>query len=333
MPRAATFTFTDPSPYQAAIRAAEVEILVTAKGDFRAELIQIDLDRLWMQFGRENLPRVSNATGSSARAPIVFLADTDQAAIQHSGMEVTWNAILAEGSGLNHHLKTSGPCRWAGMSLPPGELSAASLALVGRDLTVGSVARVVRPDPAHMARLIRLHASARQLATAATAAFARPEAVRSLEHALVHAMMTCLAEMRGEIKSRWRHHSAIIKRFEDLLAANNDRPMYLAEICAATGASERTLRVCCEEHLGMGPIRYLWLRRMHLARRTLLRADPANATVTQIATDHGFWELGRFSVSYRALFGETPSATLRRPSEEVRKSHDSPFALSDSEFA
>jgi len=51
----------------------------------------------------------------------------------------------------------------------------------------------------------------------------------------------------------------------------------------------------------MSPTRYLWLRRMHLARRALRRADPAMTTVTEIASNCGFWELGRFSVAYRAL--------------------------------
>jgi Helix-turn-helix domain len=34
--------------------------------------------------------------------------------------------------------------------------------------------------------------------------------------------------------------------------------------------------------------------------------------VAQTAMDHGFWELGRFSTQYHSLFGESPSATLRR---------------------
>ena len=67
----------------------------------------------------------------------------------------------------------------------------------------------------------------------------------------------------------------------------------------------------------MGPIHYLWLRRMNLAHRALLRTDPAQMTVTDIATEHGFWELGRFSVEYRALFNESPSVSLRRPSESA----------------
>jgi transcriptional regulator GlxA family with amidase domain len=126
-------------------------------------------------------------------------------------------------------------------------------------------------------------------------------------------MVNCLANEKPNVGSAWRHHTAIINRFEEVLAAKGDRPLHLAEICAAIGVSERTLRSCCEEHLGMGPIRYLWLRRMHLSRLALLRADPAKTTVTQIATDHGFWELGRFSVAYHALFGEPPSASLRKP--------------------
>jgi len=98
----------------------------------------------------------------------------------------------------------------------------------------------------------------------------------------------------------------------EFLEAHPHRPLYLTEICAAIGVAERTLRVSCERHLGMGPIRYLTLRRMHLVRRALPRSEPSTATVTQIVTDHGFWELGRFSVAYRALFGESPSQTLRQ---------------------
>ena len=108
-----------------------------------------------------------------------------------------------------------------------------------------------------------------------------------------------------------------IARLEEFFIANRRRTVHMSEICEATGVSERTLRVYCREHLGLSPIRYIWLRRMQLARDTLLRAERKTVTVTEVATEYGFWELGRFSVNYRAIFGESPSATLLRPSQAV----------------
>ena len=118
-----------------------------------------------------------------------------------------------------------------------------------------------------------------------------------------------------------------MRRLENFLEANLDRTLHLTDLCAAAAASDRTLRILCQEHLGMSPTRYLWLRRMHLARRALRMADPTTTTVTEIATSYAFWELGRFAVAYRSLFGETPSATLRRPPEDPQKISGSPWRL------
>jgi AraC-like DNA-binding protein len=51
---------------------------------------------------------------------------------------------------------------------------------------------------------------------------------------------------------------------------------------------------------------------MTKARMALLKADSRESRVTDIANHHGFSELGRFSVQYRELFGESPKVTLSR---------------------
>jgi len=127
-------------------------------------------------------------------------------------------------------------------------------------------------------------------------------------------MVFCLEDSHSdEVGNVQRQRARMMRHLEEVLVANSGQPLYMAELCAQVGASYWTLRGCCREYLGMSPKRYLWLRRMHLARRALRRADAERTTVTEIATDYGFWELGRFSVAYRSLFGESPSAALRRP--------------------
>ncbi len=328
MALAATSTFDDPYPYQRAIRAANVEAFVTGQGPFHAELTRIDLGRVWMQRARENLPRVLHYTTNGSRAPIIFLIDPDQLPMRHSGVKVAPGEVIFDGADPEHHNRTDAACHWGAMSLTPDDLVAAGRALVGRELGASSVARLVRPEPTQMSRLLTLHTEAERLAKTQPHMLERAEVTKALEQSFVHAMVGCLSEGSCvEMTSGGRHHVAIMARLEEFVAANQDRPVYLAEICAATGASERTLRTCCQEHLGMGPNHYLWLRRMHLTRRALLQASPAIATVTAIATDHGFWELGRFASEYRALFGETPVATLRRTPAEPEPPAEDPLAL------
>ncbi|MCZ6511927.1 MAG: helix-turn-helix domain-containing protein, partial [Alphaproteobacteria bacterium] len=57
---------------------------------------------------------------------------------------------------------------------------------------------------------------------------------------------------------------------------------------------------------------YLKSERLCRARAELLAADPAQVTVTEIATKWYFFHLGRFSGCYRKAFGEPPSVTLKR---------------------
>jgi len=76
--------------------------------------------------------------------------------------------------------------------------------------------------------------------------------------------------------------------------------------------SDRTLRSCCAEFLGMSPTQYVLLRRLKEVRRALREADPDMVNVADVAHRFGFAQLGRFAGRYRATFGETPSATLQR---------------------
>ena len=312
MPWNRVLSFTDPLPCQAAITGSDVEILPTTKGNFQVDITQIGMTRLWMQRFRVSLPQISVFAVVPDRRSIGFLLDTNASPLQHCGLDVLPGDIIINQFGLAHH-RSGHDYHFGTMSLSIDEMETAGEAIMGRAFTNHLNKRIIHPHPALTSRLLKLHKTVGQLSHDAPDILEQPEVRRALEGQLIHVMVRCLAEGVGvETTTGGRRHDAIVARFEEFLAENPDRPLYLTEICAAIGVAERTLRASCEEHLGMGPVRYLTLRRMHLTRRALQRADSSRSTVTRIVTDHGFWELGRFSVAYRALFGESPSETLRR---------------------
>jgi AraC-like DNA-binding protein len=201
------------------------------------------------------------------------------------------------------------------MSLPVDKIVALS-AMAGRDLVAPRDTLRFRPRPSAMARLQWLHATAASLATEAPGIICNSEAARGLEQALIDAMVDCLSVVGlEEDTAAKRHHRGIMRRFHAAISDNRHQALFLSELCASIGVTERTLRRCCQEHLGMSPKRFLLLRRLHMARRALREAEPHAATVTAIATGFGFWELGRFAAAYGSLFGEHPSTTLRHPAD------------------
>jgi AraC-like DNA-binding protein len=285
------------------------------------------MNRLWMQRFHVSLPQVSTVASKPGRRSIGFLIESSSSPFQHCGLAAFPGDIIVNRFDVAHQ-RSGADCHYGAMSLPIDELDIAVEAIIGREFMKRLDQRIIRLHPALMSRLLKLHKAVGQFAHDTPDILELPEVLRALEEQLIHVMVRCLAEGAAvETSTGGRHHDEIIARFEGFLEANPDRPLYLPEICAAIGVAERTLRASCEEHLGMGPIRYLTLRRMHLVRRALLRTDPSKATVTRIVTDHGFWELGRFSVAYRTLFGESPSESLRRSVEQPEISLNRPSSL------
>jgi AraC-like DNA-binding protein len=310
-------TFTDPHPYTSAVLTADMQLFPTAKGDFQAELTQVVLDRLRMQRFEENLPRVHRGAIRRERKVFTFLT-ADQPEVSNRGRVFSLGEICADDFELQH-VRTGGSYRLGAASLLPEDFAASCKAIVGCELDADPSSRFIRPPSKAIERFLTLHEMIGGIAKTMPELFEVSEVVRSLEQQLIHALIRCVTEgVVSPVSSGKARHQVIVARFEEFLEANPNSPLYLAEVCAAVGATERTLRAACEEHVGMGPIRYLTLRRMHLVRRALARAVPSAATVTQIATDHGFWELGRFSVAYRTMFGENPAQTLKRPVDDCR---------------
>jgi AraC family ethanolamine operon transcriptional activator len=104
----------------------------------------------------------------------------------------------------------------------------------------------------------------------------------------------------------------VVREVENYLDHHAQRAVHISELCAVLRTSRRTLHRAFHDVLGIGPIAFLRHHRLCSVHSRLRSGDPSTTHVTDVATEFGFLELGRFSHYYATLFGEYPSQTLHR---------------------
>ncbi len=116
----------------------------------------------------------------------------------------------------------------------------------------------------------------------------------------------------GQVRNdRPRGPERIVRLAEERFYNSQSGPVSLADLCAAAHVSQRTLYRAFHMVCGEAPLAYFHKRRLSDARQALIHSHQYPGAVQRAALDVGLSELGRFSVEYRQLFGESPSATLR----------------------
>jgi AraC family ethanolamine operon transcriptional activator len=114
-----------------------------------------------------------------------------------------------------------------------------------------------------------------------------------------------------------RTRRAIVECAEAYLRSQAGQSVRVSALCEFVGLSERGLRNAFYDVHGQGPKQWMLHMRLREVRQALSEARNGTPTVTSIATEHGFFDLGRFAASYRQAFGEAPSETLRAAVERL----------------
>lgn len=155
--------------------------------------------------------------------------------------------------------------------------------------------------------VLRASAKSTCFADSAGAEVAAAE-LREVASAILTKPQTPTAEVSGRPRLDRKN---VLQVCNEVIEARAGMSIRVAELVAATGVSERTLRQVFHDYFGIGPLRYLKLKQLNQVYAALRSADPNATKVGDVLAAHGVWEFGRFSSNYRHLFGETPSQTLR----------------------
>lgn len=178
---------------------------------------------------------------------------------------------------------------------------------------------LVRPDPAALAALRRQ--------IRARLAGGQPQGAG----ALMEAAIATLAQSTAATPQRASTAAAvaIVKECHRIaLGALHEQPLRIEELCSRLRTSRRTLQNSFHQVAGASPVAYLRNLRLNAVRRQLMSTSADRVSVSDAAMEAGFDHLGHFAGRYKALFGESPSQTIRlaslatasarRPSVRVR---------------
>jgi AraC family ethanolamine operon transcriptional activator len=172
----------------------------------------------------------------------------------------------------------------------------------------------LRLDPQRFEGLRRYLSQLFALAETTPAALGLTSWERLVPEDLIPLVVEALTQASGQRGEPQRPPARIelVKLAQRWMRENPRQPISLDALCRQVHVGRRSLIQGFRDHMGMGPMAFLKLQRLHGVRRQLLAAHPGDATIQRLAADWGFLNPGHFARDYRLLFGEVPSETLAR---------------------
>ena len=208
-----TFAFSDPDDFRGGLRRAGIEMVLTVSGDFKAHQTYVELSQLSLVCSWEERPRVAYLSLAPDRVFITSAAHSS-GPIRWGGLELQPGDIVFHSRGERMHQRTSGPWHWESISQTPQHLAACIKNLIGTDLVAPQAAQVLRLPASILAPARRLHADACRLVEKKPELIALPAVAHALEQDLIYALVTCLSgpDRQHSAPKRYRADHAPIRR-------------------------------------------------------------------------------------------------------------------------
>jgi len=173
-------------------------------------------------------------------------------------------------------------------------------------------AQFVTTEPARYEALKAVIREVLLLASNAPDVFLQPGMSGNIEESIVQAVDQAMQAAPQPFDGKQPNlagYLALVRKFDEFLAANGGRTLYSADMAKQLGVPVRTLHNAVVAIRGMSMHRYTRLRRLWNVRRQLLQGC-TRESIRAVALVNGFWHLGEFISLYRELFGETPQQTI-----------------------
>ena len=293
-----------------AVQGSHVDVMQLRRGVLRGTLSHVGIGDFSLSIGSFNLGVRTQRTSSDEKLIVGMLLSAEDR-VTHFAFDMRPADVLVIPPAVEHDGIFHGASSYAALRFDLADVASifAGDARLSDPATWCEKNRY-RADPAiakvttgRLPQIVSRLAQHQHALTEASSDFWKRAIVDCITAAILQSLPP---DERGTLPSALR----LVHNVEDYLAAAGPRPVHVSELCAAFRVSRRGLHRAFHDAFGIGPVTFLRHKRLCAIHSALKDSSPDKTTVTEIALQQGFVELGRFSHYYRALFGEYPSETL-----------------------
>jgi hypothetical protein len=116
---------------------------------------------------------------------------------------------------------------------------------------------------------------------------------------------------RGRGRSLLANEDAL-GRAVDVVENQKQGKTMMTGLVKSANVSETSLRIAFHRYMGLSPSEYIRLRKYNLIWQELTSSRVDDTTIARVIAEYRISDMGRFARRYRSIFGENPSATLKR---------------------
>jgi AraC family ethanolamine operon transcriptional activator len=311
---------TDPTAPGGSLEAVDQDLVLLEKRPLRASRLTVRLDDCLVIFHSTNLRmRVRTALQDDLLAFLAFGPGTRGTL---NGVAVRPDRLLMATRGCRVDIIAEPGYESVAILVPPAVMESQLAGWWRRSTPSPPEARFLRVAEPRSLDLFEWGKRLARLAARHPARFARgraaPAAAKGALLPLLRAALEASEAPRyGRGERTLAGHGRIVKLAEDYVAARLGDHLYVEDLCATLGVSERTLEYAFAKVMHLSPVAFLRRLRLHRVRQALQAATRGSTTVSIEALNAGFSHFGEFSRAYRECFGELPSETLRRGAGEA----------------
>ncbi len=321
--RVTSLVCTDPAELGAVVREWRGEFLRLERGPFRSDGVLIPLGTMLLgklALDRTVLHRVQSPTGATS----FVMPGAGTTAVFVNGQKVGSGGCIVMSAATSLEVITRGHAVGYSLSVSDDMLHR-SFGWLEESSAASRGARIVVPQKQRAAALVKTIDRAIDAITSHPEALGKPEIMGSIADRLLATLHSASHGATAKIiarRDRSRRRIAV-ERARDYIRQNLSEPIRLSDLCRHAHLQARSLEYGFRETVGVSPVGYVKMLRLGDVRRCLLSPTSLHRSISEVALDAGFWHLSQFSVDYKRLFMESPSATRLRAAAAARAARSS----------